>query len=97
VKKYEKAIKARLTKNISHQNIGGKEILIERETTLDYFLDKDFDKMVIAEMNFLTRRTDLLTLSDETLNKIKAYYGHVGMLGYWVCEDEIEEVLEGEL
>lgn len=91
MKVYKKPKKCVLKDGISHQNIGGKIILLERETTLDYFLDKDFKNMTIAEMNFIKRRMDLfLNFSDEECSKIKCYYGHVENLGYWVCEDEIK-------
>lgn len=78
---------------ISHQNIGGKEMRLEKETTLDYLLDKNLSDMTIAERNFIERRTSLfMENSDEECSKIKIYYGHVGHLGYWVCEDEIKKV-----
>ena len=85
--------KAIIANGVKHQNIGGKEILLEKETRLDYFLDKNLSDMNIAEINFIKRRMDLFTeYSDEECSKIEVYYGHVGNLGYWVCEDEIREV-----
>lgn len=81
-----------LVDNISHQNIGGKEIMLEKETTLDYLLDENLSDMTIAERNFINRRMDLfINNSDEECENIKIYYGHVGILGYWICEDEIKE------
>lgn len=82
-----------LVDNISHQNIGGKEMRLEKETTLDYLLEKNIPDMTIAESNFVNRRIDLfMNNSDEECKNIKIYYGHVGMLDYWICEDEIQEV-----
>ena len=84
---------AMLVDNLSHQNIGGKEMQLEKETTLDYLLDKNLSEMTIAERNFINRRMDLfIEHSDEECKNIKIYYGHVGHLGYWICEDEIKEV-----
>lgn len=80
-----------LVDGIKHQNIGGKEMRLEKETTLDYLLDKNLSDMNIAERNFIERRTSLfMENSDEECSKIKIYYGHVGNLGYWICEDEIK-------
>lgn len=84
-----------LIDNIKHQGLGGKEMRLEKETTLDYLLDKSFTDMTIAEFNFIKRRMDLfIENSDEECEKIKIYYGHRtdNNLGYWVCEDEIKEV-----
>ena len=82
-----------LADNISHQNIGGKEMRLEKETTLDYLLDKNIQDMTIAESNFVNRRIDLfMNNSDEECENIKIYYGHVEMLGYWICEDEIKGI-----
>ena len=82
-----------LVDNISHQNIGGKEMKLEKEITLDYFLDKKLTDMTIAERNFINRRMDLfIEHSDKECESIKIYYGHVGNLGYWICEDEIKEM-----
>ncbi len=79
--------KARINKNVEHQNIGGKEIIIEKELTIDDILDTNFDKMPIAMYNFIMRRTDLL---EEKYGERKVYYGHVGILGYFVADDELE-------
>ena len=82
-----------LVDSISHQNIGGKEMRLEKETTLDYLLDKKFKDMNVAEYNFIKRRTGLfMEHTDEECENIKIYYGHVDNLGYWICEDEIKEV-----
>lgn len=79
--------KARIKENVEHQGIGGKEIIIEKEITIDDILDTNFDKMPIAMYNFIMRRFDLL---EEKNGKRKVYYGHVGILGYFVADDELE-------
>lgn len=82
-----------IASSVNHQNIGGKEVRLEKEATLDYLLDKNLSDMTIAELNFVKRRTSLfMENTDEECSKIKIYYGHVGNLGYWICEDEIKEV-----
>ena len=80
--------KAIINKNVEHQGIGGQEIIIEREITIDDILDTNFDKMPIAMVNFVMRRIDLL---DSKCGKRKVYYGHVGILGYFVADDEIKD------
>lgn len=69
-----------------HQNIGGKKIRIER-----YLSPDEVDDLAlhgnIACLNFCMRREDFLP----EFNK-KLYYGHVGNLGYIVCEDELIEL-----
>lgn len=80
--------KAIIKENVEHQNIGGKEIIIERELTIDDILDTNFNEMPIAMYNFIMRRNDLL---EEKYGKRKVYYGHVGILGYFVADDELEE------
>lgn len=80
--------KAIIKENVEHQGIGGQEIVIERELTIDDILDMDFNKMTIAMYNFVMRRTDLL---EEKYGKRKVYYGHVGILGYFVADDELKE------
>ena len=79
--------KAKIKESVEHQGIGGKEIIIEREITIDDILDMDFNKMTIGMYNFVMRRTDLL---EEKYGKRKIYYGHVGILGYFVADDELE-------
>lgn len=79
--------KAKIKESVEHQEIGGKEIIIERELTIDDILDTNFNQMPIAMANFVMRRTDLL---EEEYGKRKVYYGHVGYLGYFVADDELE-------
>lgn len=78
---------AKLKKGIEHQGIGGKYIVLEREDTLAYALDMPFDKMTIGLYNFVQRRPELMMNENEDM---KLYYGHVGTLGYFVAEDEID-------
>ena len=93
---------AMLDKGIVHQGIGGREINIEKELTLEEVESQN----TIAAFNFFSRRPDLLSkglLTFEDMEKGKTleeaeqerlnttcYYGHVGNLGYFVCEDELE-------
>lgn len=79
--------KAIINKNVKHQGIGGKEIIIEKELTIDDILDKNLKEMPIAMYNFVLRRIDLI---EEEYGSRKVYYGHVGDLGYFVADDEIE-------
>ena len=79
--------KAIIKKNVTHQSIGGKEIIIEKEFLVKDILDTPFDKMPIAMYNFILRRLNFI---DEKHEYQKAYYGHVGNLGYFIAEDEIE-------
>ena len=72
--------------SVEHQGIGGKEIVIEKEGTLSYILDKTFTDMTIAEIQF-AKRYDIANKDENT----KLYYGHVDGLGYFVAEDELKE------
>ena len=83
---FEKPMLAKLVKNIDHQGIGGKYIVLDRYGLMSYLIDKPLHEMTIAEYNYIKRRKDLYDLPDET----KLYYGHVGTLGYFVSEDEID-------
>lgn len=80
---------SKIKENITHQDIGGKEFIIDKEMpvfTIGEIIDSQLEDMNIAMVNFLIRRTDLFNL-DENL---KVYYGHVGLFGYFVAEDELE-------
>lgn len=77
--------KAIINKEVEHQGIGGKEIEIEKEMTFNDILDTNFHQMSIAMYNFIMRRIDLGIEN----GRMKVYYGHVGLLGYFVAEDEI--------
>ena len=78
-----------IKENVDHQGIGGKEIIIEREITVKDILNTNFDKMTIAMANFALRRSDLLFEAGK--ENMKVYYGHVGILGYFVADDEIKD------
>lgn len=83
--------KAILIDSIKHQEIGGKEIALEKEFNLEELLTTDFKEMNVALYNFIIRRMDLTDKTTEEAEKIKCYYGHVGLFGYYICEDEIKE------
>lgn len=76
-------ITKRIKKDVKHQGIGGKEILIEMELT-SHEVDTTWNW---ACYNFVERRPDIPVGSD-----LKCYYGHVGSLGYIVAEDELEDL-----
>lgn len=78
---------ATLIDSIDHQEIGGKEIIIEKEGTMDYILDMNCNDFTIAVHNFILRRDDIFTVDEN----MKIYYGHVNNLGYFVAEDEIKQ------
>lgn len=72
--------KAIVDKRIKHQDIGGKEITIEKvmmfgDAPLNYALK-----------NFI-ERLDKLPDVDDII-----YYGHVGYFGYFVLPSEVEEI-----
>ena len=75
--------KYKIKKEVNHQGIGGKYVRVEMELTPDE-VDEQALKGNIACFNFCVRRADFLP----DFNK-KLYYGHVGNLGYVVCEDEL--------
>ena len=91
--RYDKPKIAKINNDITHQNIGGKVIVIEREDTISYALDMPADKITIGLYNFIQRRLDLM---NEEYENMKLYYGHVGTLGYYVAEDEISDLKETE-
>lgn len=74
----------RIKKNVQHQGIGGKNIFLERKLTPDE-VDCKAVEGNIACFNFCLRRDDF----SPEFNK-ELFYGHVGNLGYVVCEDELE-------
>ena len=102
--------RAKINENVTHQGIGGKEIILEKVMPLGEALEIGN----IAGVNFFNRRMDLVTKGmikedeikeieegkytldeynakmDKFYDETKVYYGHVGNLGYFVCEDEIE-------
>ena len=82
--KIELGKRYKVKEGIEHQGIGGKEIYIERKLTADE-VDEKACSGNIACLNFCFRRDDFLPEFNKDL-----YYGHVGNLGYVVCEDELE-------
>lgn len=74
--------------SITHQNIGGKTIIIDEQITDTLNNDEVFDRAMTGNWachNFIKRRKDF--------NKdfpYKLYYGKIDGLGYIVAEDEIE-------
>lgn len=82
--------KAKLKYNIKTNRdegiISGKIINIEFEYTIGDFLDTSYDKLTIPMANFILRRTELVNSTNEDK---KLYYGHIGLFGYYVAEDEI--------
>lgn len=85
----EKIRIVRLDNKIYHQGIGGKMFRIEKEGTMSYIYDMNFNDYTIAIHNFIQRRDDLLWLPNG--DKFKIYYGHIldTNLGYFIAEDEI--------
>lgn len=79
-----------LIDNISHQNIGGKTLRVEKEGTMAYIINTFSKDFTIAMYNFILRRDDIFTVDEN----MKIYYGHIGNLGYFIAEDEIKEVLK---
>lgn len=80
--------------DISHQNIGGKTMRIEKEGTINYFLDTKYNDFTIAMYNFMLRCNDIFNILALTIDtNMKIYYGHIENLGYFIAEDEIKEVI----
>lgn len=80
----------KLIDSISHQNIGGQTMRIEKEGTMNYILDMYCNDYTIAVHNFILRRDDIFTVDEN----MKIYYGHINNLGYFIAEDEIKEVIK---
>lgn len=74
----------KIKKCVDHQGIGGKEILIEKELLPDEVFEQSWAGN-IACYNYCMRRPGNYL---DNFGK-KLYYGHVGNLGYVVCEDEL--------
>ena len=80
---------AEIDTSVTHQGIGGKTIVIEREGTVSWVLDVPFNEMTIGLSNFINRY-NMMSMPEET----KVYYGHVGNLGYFVAENELHNLRE---
>ena len=85
----------RVKKSVTHQGIGGCQFIKEFEITPDE-IDEKAMQGNMACLNFALRRDDFLP----EFNK-KCYYGKVRkskkddiLLGYVVCEDELEDKAE---
>lgn len=80
--------RAIVKKEVTHQNIGGKEIIIDEKISEDLTPLKVFTEAKngnIACFNFILRRDDF---NPNFPHKI--FYGKVGGLGYIVSNDELE-------
>ena len=76
---------------IKHQDIGGKEFIIDENITETLSPEEIFRQATIGNIacnNFIIRRPDF----DISHFEHKLYYGKVGGLGYIVAEDEFKEV-----
>ena len=85
----------KIKENVTHQGIGGKGFVIDKEIpvfTIGEILDCVLEDMNVAMLNFIMRRTDLFKINEN----LKVYYGHVGLLGYFVAEDELENIASGD-
>ena len=86
----------RVKKSVDHQGIGGCQFIKEFEVTPDE-IDEKAMQGNIACLNFALRRDDFLPEFDK-----KCFYGKVRktdkrneiLLGYVVCEDELEDIAE---
>lgn len=70
--------------NITHQDIGGKEFVMEFEIKHEDILFEGTFGGNWACRNFMNRRSDF-----NVDFPYKTYYGKVGNLGYVVSEDEL--------
>ena len=78
-----------IKKHITHQNIGGKEFIIDDKVTETLSNDEVFINGMCGNWackNFIDRRKDF---NRDFPHKL--YYGHVGNLGYVISEDEFEK------
>lgn len=81
----------KIKRNVTHQEIGGKEIVIDWDVSRKLTPQSVYNRAMngnIACLNFINRRPDF---NPETF-KEKIYYGKVGIYGYVVAEDDLEEL-----
>ena len=78
----------RVKESVKHQGIGGKEFVPDFEVSAEE-VAKKANECNWACRNFCGRRKDFSSKFDK-----KLYYGHVGVLGYVICKDELEGDLE---
>ena len=75
---------------VKHQNIGGKEFIVDENITETLSPEEVYRQAYsgnIACINFINRRSDF----DNRHFEHKLYYGKVDGLGYVVAEDEFEK------
>ena len=78
-----------IKKEVTHQDIGGKEFIVDEYVTKTLTSQEVFDKGMSGNpacLNFIMRRPDFKWDFPH-----KLYYGKVGCLGYVVAEDEFEK------
>lgn len=78
-----------IKKGIEHQNIGGKEFIIDEKVSLTLDPDEVIYQALTGNYackNFIDRRKDF-----KKNFKHKLYYGKVNGLGYIMADDEFEE------
>ncbi len=80
-------LKKKVSNKVDHQNIGGKEIILEFEVNADEVFYRAVVEGNWACKNFKDRRKDF-----NCDFPYKLYYGKVGDFGYIVSEDELEGV-----
>lgn len=84
----------KISKKITHQNIGGKDFIVDTyitpTLTNDEVFEQGMNKGNIACYNFIQRRKDF-----SWDFPYKLYYGKVDGLGYIVAEDEFQGFKEG--
>lgn len=79
-----------IKRSVTHQEIGGKDIRIDWDASRKLTAQSVMNRAKNGNWacyNFMKRRPDF----DENFPH-KLYYGKVGILGYVVSEDELEEV-----
>lgn len=79
----------RIKKKVKHQGIGGKEFVVDENITETLSNNEVFKQAITGNYackNFIERRPDFNTKFDK-----KLYYGHVGVYGYIIAEDELED------
>lgn len=78
-----------IKESITHQDIGGKDFIIDEQVTATLTNDEVFHKALngnMACMNFVDRRPDF-----NYMFPYKLYYGKIDGLGYIISEDEFKE------
>ena len=78
-----------IKRSVKHQNIGGKEFIIDQNITETLSYETVYNNAIqgnIACWNFIHRRNDF-----DNHFEHKLYYGKVNGLGYIVAEDEFEK------